>query len=250
MKTIAVWFSCGAASAVAAMKTIELYGRTHNVRVLNNFILEEDWDNRRFLFDVQEWLGIQIEEVSHPKYPSGSVVSVWDRERYMSGPGGASCTKFLKKRARQLWEKENQTEHCVLGFTLDEKKRHADFVKSERPLLPVLINAGITKADCYRIIQNAGLRLPRIYKMGYPNANCIGCVKATSPTYWNHVRKHHPHIFAQRARQADQLGVRLAEYKGKRIPLTELPPDAKGRPLKNMDFECGVFCEENRRLKA
>ena len=26
--------------------------------------------------------------------------------------------------------------------------------------------------------------------------------------------------------------------------LDELPVNAKGRPLKNYDFECGIFCEE------
>ena len=30
-ETIAVWFSCGAASAVAAKKTIEKYGKTNSV---------------------------------------------------------------------------------------------------------------------------------------------------------------------------------------------------------------------------
>ena len=33
---IAVWFSCGAASAVAAKLTIERYGATHDIRVVNN----------------------------------------------------------------------------------------------------------------------------------------------------------------------------------------------------------------------
>jgi hypothetical protein len=33
---IAVWFSYGAAGAVAAKKTIELYGNTHTIRVINN----------------------------------------------------------------------------------------------------------------------------------------------------------------------------------------------------------------------
>lgn len=250
MKTIAVWFSCGAASAVAAMMTKKIYGDTHNIRILNNYILEEDWDNRRFLFDVQDWLGVEIEDVKHPKFPSGSAVSVWDRKRFMSNPKGAPCTAILKKEARQIWERKNKVEHHVLGFTLDEKKRHEDFVLSERPLLPVLIDAGITKADCYRIVKDAGLRLPRVYDMGYPNANCIGCVKATSPTYWNHVRKHHPHVFEQRARQSEELGIKLVRVKGERIPLTELDPNAKGRPLKNMDFECGIFCEEKRELIA
>lgn len=244
METIVVWFSCGAASAVAAKKTIELYGDTHNIRIVNNPVIEEDWDNRRFLKDVEKWLGVEIEYATNPSFPSCSAVSVWDARKAMSFPNGAPCTQELKKRVRQNWEKENHADHHVLGFTLDEKKRHENFIKTERPLLPVLIDQQITKADCYRIVMEAGLVLPRIYKMGYPNANCIGCVKATSPTYWNHVRKHHPEVFEARARQSEALGVKLVRVKGERIPLTQLDPDAKGRPLKNMDFECGIFCEE------
>ena len=39
---ITVWFSCGAASAVAAKKTIELYGDIATIRVVNNPVAEED----------------------------------------------------------------------------------------------------------------------------------------------------------------------------------------------------------------
>ena len=83
-----------------------------------------------------------------------------------------------------------------------------------------------------------------MYKLGYPNANCIGCVKATSPTYWNHVRKVHPEVFEARAEQSKRIGVKLVQYKKQRLFLDELDPNAKGRPLKNYSFECGIFCEE------
>lgn len=83
-----------------------------------------------------------------------------------------------------------------------------------------------------------------MYKQGYPNANCIGCVKATSPTYWNHVRKMHPEVFAARAKQSRVIGARLVRVNDKRIFLDELSLDAKGRPMKTMQIECGIFCEE------
>ena len=156
---------------------------------------------------------------------------------------------YIKKEARQHWEKSNPHDFIVLGFTAEERHRHDRFALTERDnILPVLIEAGITKQDCYRIISEAGLMLPAVYLMGYPNANCIGCVKATSPTYWNHVRQHHPKVFQHRAEQSRKLGARLARYKGERIFLDELPADAKGRPLKGMDFECGIFCEEQLTL--
>ena len=249
LESIAVWFSCGAASAVAAKRTVELYGDTHSIRVLNNPVAEEDEDNRRFLRDVEQWIGLPVEIVSPSKYPSCSAVDVWEHRKFMSGPLGAPCTIELKKVARQEWEAENKVDYHVLGFTFDERKRHDRFVITERSnVLPVLIDERITKADCYRIIQQAGIELPRVYRMGYPNANCIGCVKATSPTYWNHVRKMHPEVFDERAKQSREIGARLVRVKGERIFLDELDPAAKGQSMKGMDFECGLFCEERDEL--
>lgn len=242
---IAVWFSCGAASAIAAKETVRRYGDVATIRVLNNPVVEEDEDNRRFLFDVERWIGVRIETVLNSKWPEASAEAVWEKRRGMSFPAGAPCTVELKKRARQEWEAENRVDWHVLGFTADEEARHRRFVLSERDnVLPVLIEAGIAKADCYRILQDAGLSLPRIYSMGYPNANCIGCVKATSATYWNHVRRVHPDVFARRAEQSRRFGAKLARHKGVRLFLDELPADAVGRPMKGMGFECGIFCEE------
>lgn len=242
---IAVWFSCGAASAVAAKKTVEKYGDKNRIRILNNPVIEEDQDNQRFLKDVEQWVGLRIETVINPKFESCSAYDVWQKRRYMSGINGAPCTFELKKRARQIWEEQNYVDYHVLGFTFDELARHERFVKSERSnVIPVLIDEKLTKSDCFNIVKSAGIQLPRVYFQGYPNANCIGCVKATSATYWNHVRKNHPDVFNQRADQSRELGARLVRFKGKRIFLDELPNDAKGKSMKNMTIECGIFCEE------
>lgn len=243
--TIVVWFSCGAASAVAAKKTIELYGETHNIRIVNNPVAEEHHDNKRFFKDVEKWLGVEIETAKNSKYPECSATIVWMDKNFMAGNKGAPCTNELKKKARQEWEVNNHHDFMVMGFTADEKDRHDRFVKNERSnLLPVLIDLGITKDDCFKIIQDAGIELPEIYKLGYPNANCIGCVKATSPDYWNHVRKVHPHIFNRRAKQSRKIGAKLTRVKGKRIFLDELKITDKGRGMKKMNIECGIFCEE------
>jgi hypothetical protein len=61
--------------------------------------------------------------------------------------------------------------------------------------------------------------------MGFPNANCIGCVKATSPNYWSLVRKHYPEVFARRADQSRRFGSRLVRVKDERCFLDELPTD-------------------------
>lgn len=245
MHKIAVWFSCGAASAVASYLTLQKYGKDYDVRIVNNPVAEEDDDNRRFLKDVETWLGHEIEIAENPKFPSHSAVDVWAKRKFMSGPLGAPCTIELKKNARILWEETNKPDWHVLGFTSEEKDRHDRFTLTERDnVIPILIDARMTKADCYRMLKHHKIEPPQIYKLGYPNANCIGCVKATSPTYWNHVRKEHPEVFEQRAKQSREIGSRLVRVNNERIFLDELSPHAKGRAMKSLDFECGLFCEE------
>lgn len=244
-KHIAVWFSCGAASAVAAKLTLDLYGEANKVSIVNNPIKEEHEDNQRFLKDVETWLGHPIQFATRSKYPNQSCEEVWDDRRYMSGVSGAPCTLELKKKARQEWESVNKPDFTVLGFTAEETSRADRFRLTERDtLLTPLIDSGYDKQKCFDVISGAGIELPAIYKMGYPNANCIGCVKAGSATYWNLVRKTFPEVFDQRAKQSRDIGAKLAYYKGKRVFLDELPEDAKGRSLKNYNFECGIFCEE------
>lgn len=166
----------------------------------------------------------------------------------MSNRFGAPCTQVLKKQSRYEFELKHNIAFHVLGFTYDELSRHETFKKFERDnILPVLIDNKITKKDCFSILADAGIKLPMIYKLGFPNANCIGCVKATSPTYWNLVRKQFPEVFAERAEQSRRLGARLVRYKGQRLFLDELPENAKGNNLKS--YECGIFCDLPKNIK-
>ena len=113
-KEITVWFSCGAASAVAAKITLEKYGKDNNIRVVNNPVVEEHEDNQRFLKDVEKWLGVEIEYAINSKFPDCSAETVWDVRQYMSGVSGAPCTLHLKKNARQEWEAKNITDYLGL----------------------------------------------------------------------------------------------------------------------------------------
>jgi len=245
---IAVWFSCGAASAAAARLTIDKYGH-ENVRVVNSPVVEEHEDNRRFLADVQRWLGLEIETAVNPKFPNASAVEVWEKRKFMSSVYGAPCTIELKKEARRHWEQTNSPEWHVLGFTADERQRHDRFVMTERSnVLPVLIDAGMRKKDCLEMIKAAGIDPPLTYSLGMPNANCKGCVRSSSPTYWNLIRRLFPDDFAARAEQSRRLGAKLVQVKGERVFLDELLENADGQM--QLDFDCGVFCEEPSAIRA
>lgn len=239
---IVSWFSCGAASAVATKLAVEMYD---DVVVVNTPIREEHPDNLRFMTDVEEWVGQSIRLATNPKFPTNSAEEVWRKRKYMSGVKGAPCTSELKKEARYLFEKKHDIDYHVFGFTAEEKTRAERFKKTERDnILTPLIERNITKDGCAAILIGAGIELPRLYLEGFPNNNCIGCVKATSPTYWNHVRQWYPGYFADRAALSREIGSKLVRVKGKRIFLDQLKPTDKGQPMKSLNFDCGLFCEE------
>lgn len=238
---IVVWFSCGAASAVAAKLTIDKYSDTHEILIVNNPVDEEDEDNLRFKNDVSKWLNYPIIEARNNKLATNSAYDIWEQKKFMSGVQGAPCTMLLKKEARYQFELTHNIDFHVLGFTVDEKHRFDRFKKFERSnILPILIEANLSKTSCFDVLTLAKVKLPRSYKH-FKNANCDGCVKASSPTYWNTLRKVKPDVYLKRAEQSRRLGVKLVKYKGERIFLDELPINAKGGKLET--YECGIFCD-------
>jgi len=89
------WFSCGAASAVAAKLTLE---RGPAEIVYCNTLQSEHPDNARFLADVERWLGVKVQIISSAKYQT--IDEVFERERFMSGVGGAKCTTRVEEEAQ------------------------------------------------------------------------------------------------------------------------------------------------------
>ena len=237
MSRTVVWFSCGAASACAAALATANCKDVHVVYC--DTLAEEHPDNQRFLEDVERWIERPIEIIRSDKY--ASVSDVFEKTRYMSGIKGARCTVEMKKVPRFAYQQPDDLH--VFGLTADEGRRIANF-EGNNPdlnLYWVLREGGLTKADCYTMLKNAGIALPVMYSLGFKNNNCIGCVKATSAKYWANVRRHFPIIFALRAEQSRLLGVRLVRYKGVRMFLDELPLNIEDLTPEE-DIECGPIC--------
>lgn len=173
------WFSCGAASAVATHTAIEINKKKHRfdeVVVAYTEVREEHPDNKRFLRDCEKWFGVPITILRNEKY-DGSIVNTFEKCRYMAGIAGAPCTRLLKKEVRKSFEKPTDTQ--VFGYTIEEKRRLDRFIDANNNvrIWAPLINFGLTKAECLEILERADIALPAMYKLGYQNNNCIGCVK-------------------------------------------------------------------------
>ena len=237
------WFSCGAASAVATKLALQQYP---DLIIAYCEVKEEHPDNIRFLKDCEKWFGKEILILGNDKYKR-SIYEVFDKTRYLAGHGGARCTKELKKQVRIDFQQPNDVQ--VFGYTVEEEKRLDRFIDANNDvhIIAPLIEQGLTKSDCLAMIENAGIELPTMYKLGYKNNNCRGCVKSQSPAYWKKIQIDFPEMFNAMLAQEKRLNVRIckATIDGKadtRMQLDELPEWIKPKD-DSPDIQCGIFCE-------
>jgi hypothetical protein len=243
---IVYWFSCGTASAVNTMLGLAKYRHgNHVIRVARCIVAEEHPDNDRFAADCERWFDWPIENLRSTEYDSCQ--EVWEKRRYMSGPGGAPCTLEMKKRVRQDLEQSWWPDLQGFGYTADEVGRVERFEKANPDvrLVSHLVQRGLKKEDCHAIVERAGLQLPEMYRLGFPNANCRGCVAAQSPGYWNLTRRVFPDVWEQRRALSRKLGVRLVKLTSgdrERVFIDDLDPDAGLTDPMPPAPECSLLC--------
>lgn len=245
IQRVLAWFSCGDASAAAAKLACEMYGDAVEVCYCDTLAYEHP-DNRRFLADVEKWLGRPVTVLRSEEYKD--IYDVFEKTRWLVGIGGARCTTELKKMVRVAYQRPDDLH--IFGFTAEEGHRVDRFQKENPELFAYfpLFMKGITKAMCHQMVRDAGIELPAMYRLGYKNNNCIGCVKGQSG-YWNKIRVDFPEAFDRMAKMERKLNAAICKREGvkdgkrwrERVFLDELPPDA-GRYEPEPDIECGVLC--------
>lgn len=242
MSRVLAWFSSGAASAVMCKLALDEPGL-----VIVNCDLgdSEDKDNHRFLKDCEAWFGREIVRIKSAKF--ANIDEVFEKRRFLSGVNGAPCTEAMKFVPRMDFQLPSDLH--LFGYTADARdaKRAQEFAANNENMkmrFP-LIERGLTKAACFDLLEGEGIKRPRVYDMGYPNGNCPGCVKATSPDYWALVRLRHPEVFARRADQSRRFGkdgVRLARINDERVFIDEIPADwpTLDPQVPSCDFLCAM----------
>ena len=236
---LVVWFSCGAASAVVAKLCLAKYADSYEIAIARCVVANEHPDNDRFAADCENWFGQPIINLSSTEY--ADCWEVWEGRRFLVSPYGAPCTSILKKAVRFEFEREWWPDFQAYGYTVDESHRAERFrqCNPEVSFITPLIDESLSKADCLAMIDRAGIDIPAMYRLGFNNNNCIGCVKG-GMGYWNHIRKVFPEIFSRMSRLERYLGACILKVDGKRVFLDELSPIA-GR-LDEPEIDCSLFC--------
>lgn len=247
MKRIVCHFSCGAASAVATKLTLSEFDPA-DVVIFNAFVAEEHEDNRRFLADCEQWFNHPVTVLRDEKY-GASAREVWRERGVLKNAFGAACSQYLKREVIEAASLPDDIH--VLGFTADESSRARRWDGIPYWKFP-LIDRGLTKADCLAIVERAGIELPMMYRLGYNNANCIGCCRG-GMGYWNKIRRDFPGVFDEVAAIEQQRGdansyLFFDRATGERYSLTQLDPLAgtHNEVLPDCSFFCAMAEEEFR----
>lgn len=235
-----LWFSCGVTSAVMTKLLID---KGLNCEVLYCDTGSEHEDNKRFLQDIEKWIGKKIIVLKNPKYDD--IYDVFEDKKFIVQKSFAPCTIELKKIMRLKYQRDTDTHY--FGYDVGEQKRAVHFrkrnpeIKAEFPL----IDLRYSKQDCINEILKAKIDLPVMYKMGYKNNNCIGCVKG-GLGYWNKIRKDFPDHFNKMAKLERELNVKICKITTNGIRhhefLDKISPDI-GNYDSELSIDCGIFCE-------
>lgn len=226
------WFSTGISSFVACYLTKDID------EIIYTHVSNQHEDSLRFLHDCERILKRKITVLQSNRFRS--VDEVIMHTQCINTPWGAPCTKKLKKDVRKEWERKHPGRHTyVWGFDQNETSRAYQIAENmpdfdhEFPL----IDHNLSKEECHGISDQLGLKRPVMYDMGYPNNNCIGCVKG-GMGYWNKIRKDFPDVFARRAKEERMVGHSCING----VFLDELAPD-RGRIDQEIMEDCTIACQ-------
>jgi hypothetical protein len=237
MNKIVSWLSGGISSFIAAWLV-----RDQLTDVIFIDIDDQTRDTLRFAQEAAKFLGKPLVVLRSPYYRGKN--DVIRARRYINGPNGAPCTCLLKKTVRASWEAEHAGDALtyVWGFDANEQgriTRTAENNPQARHLFP-LAERDIGKAQAHAICRDLGLRRADMYDLGYPNANCVGCVKG-GMGYWNKVRVDFPEAFAEMEALEREIGATCLHDENGKVWLDELDPQ-RGRCDRIVIPPCGIAC--------
>lgn len=181
-----VMFSGGASSAYVAKWIVDKYGK-ENCMLFFTDTQWEDEDNYRFMEDVANYLNMEITRVVDGRTPE----DVFFEQRFLGNARTAKCSEELKVKQTLVFIEtlRQQGKEPIIYFGIGPNERHrAESLThhyTHLPLDPVevrfpMIDSVNTDLKAKYIIENEwGIKLPRMYHLGFHHANCGGkCVRA------------------------------------------------------------------------
>lgn len=193
-----VQFSGGVGSWAAAKRVAERHGSADMVLLFAD-VKDEDEDLYRFLAEAAANVGVPVTSISDGRTPR----QVMKAERFIGNSAMDPCSKILKRQLLDRWCKQNCDPADTvryIGIDFTEAHRLETFRKRVAPWTveaPMCDAPYLDKAGMLAWLAREGVKLPRLYELGFPHNNCGGaCVKA-GQAQWALLLKHKPELYLE-----------------------------------------------------
>jgi 3'-phosphoadenosine 5'-phosphosulfate sulfotransferase (PAPS reductase)/FAD synthetase len=173
-------FSGGIGSWAAAKRVAEKHG-TANLKLLFTDTKIEDEDLYRFLHEAAANVGGELIILQEGRDPW----TVFFDERYLGNSRRDPCSKILKRQLADRWMRQHYTPETAVRYVgIDWMEEHR-YTRTKARLAPWPVEAPmceepyLSRKQVRAWLAAEGIRLPRLYDMGFDHNNCGGfCVKA------------------------------------------------------------------------
>lgn len=259
MHHVVMW-SGGITSWATARLVIERHGKASTTLLFADTNAEDE-DLHRWNTDATAELDMDLIRVADPQ--ERDPWQVFEDRRWLGNPRIAQCSHILKQEPCRSWLKANcdpASTTLYVGIDWSETHRIPGIVSK---WLPWRVETPLTepprrdKGQWFAAAHAAGLKIPRLYELGFVHNNCGGaCVKG-GQAQWIRLLKVFPERFARaeahEQRMRDLLGKNVAILRDrtggvtKPLTLTELRMRHELRPdqLDLLDWGgCGCFTTE------
>lgn len=219
----------------------------------------EDEDTYRFITEAAANVGGELVTLNEGR----DIWQVFADDRFLGNSRLANCSKFLKQRPAREWLDANcdpADTVVYVGIDWTETHRVPAIVNAYKPYqaeAPLTEPPYITRQQMWDACEAEGLRVPRLYRAGFPHNNCGGfCVRAGQAQMELLLREHPERFAYHEAKEQelrDHLGKDVAILRdrsgGTSTPLTlrrfreriQLQPEL----LDDFDWGgCGCFVDE------
>lgn len=189
--------SGGAASAVAHWRAVERFGK-ENVTAWFADTMWEDDDLYRFLRDFEEFIGQKFIRHAEGLTP----LEVAEKQNIIPNQKIAPCSQVLKQKPfKRFIHFEEKPITVLLGLDWSEQHR----MKIPRKVYEAMDGVSVDfplmwKPYDYNVfdtIRGWGLKIPRLYKMGFPHNNCGGRCVRQGIGEWQRLGVHFPERFSE-----------------------------------------------------
>ena len=209
-----VSFSGGLGSFMAAKRVIDLYGRK-DVQLLFTDTMTEDDDLYRFLEETADALNVELIRIADGR----NIWEVFNDVKFMGNSRIDPCSRVLKRELARKWMEK---EHCIpalvtlyVGIGWEEEHRLERIRENWKPYQ---IEAPMTEApfmerkDIIKVLDEMGIEIPRLYKMGFPHNNCGGfCIK-TGQAQFKMLLEKRPEFYAWHEEEQEKLFNKIGQH--------------------------------------